>query len=78
MRRIELKNAEVADCGLEPEPVGCESFRSEPMLVTVPVDGSTSHDLSIDLPAGTYDEVKFDIHEVTAGVGLHVPAGVDD
>jgi hypothetical protein len=74
LRRIELKSAEVADCNVEPQPAGCEDFRSDPVLVDVPVDGSTRQDVSIDLPAGTYDEVEFDIHEVTASDGAFLAA----
>jgi hypothetical protein len=74
LKRIELKSAEVADCNVEPQPAGCEDFRSDPVLVDVPVNGSTRQDVSIDLPAGTYDEVKFDIHEVTASDGAFLTA----
>jgi len=74
LRQIELKSVEVADCSVEPEPAGCEHFRSDPVLVDVPVDGSTDQDVSIVLPAGTYDEVKFDIHEVTASDGAFLTA----
>jgi len=74
LRRIELKSVEVADCNVEPQPTGCEDFRSDPVLVDVPVDGSTRQDVSISLPAGTYDEVKFDIHEVTASDGAFLTA----
>lgn len=74
LRQIELESAEVADCNVEPEPVGCEDFHSDPVLVDVPVDGSTAHDVSINVPAGTYDEVQFDIHEVTASDGAFLTA----
>jgi len=65
LRRIDLKNAETTGCDVVPEPAGCENFRSTPVLVSLPVDGSTSQDVAIDVPSGTYDEVEFDIHEVT-------------
>lgn len=65
LRRIDLKNAETADCDVEPEPLGCENFRSDPILVNLPVDGSTSGDLTVTVPEGRYDELEFDIHEVT-------------
>jgi hypothetical protein len=71
LRQVELKRAEVGDCNAEP---GCEAFRTDPVLVDVPADGSTSTDVTIDIPAGTYDEVKFDIHEVTASDGAFVAA----
>lgn len=71
LRQIRLKSAEVGDCNVAP---GCEDFRSDPTLVDLPVDGSTRQDVSIDLPAGSYDEVKFDIHEVTASDGPFLTA----
>lgn len=74
LRGIELESAEVADCNVEPQPAGCEDFRSDPVLVDVPVDGSTRQDVSIDVPAGTYDEVTFEIHEVTASDGAFLTA----
>lgn len=65
LREIELKAVETPDCDVEPEPVGCESFESEPILVSLPVDGTTFQDVSINVPAGAYDEVEFDIHVVS-------------
>jgi hypothetical protein len=65
LRRIDLKNAETSGCDVVPEPAGCENFRSDPVLINLPVDGSTARDVAIDVPPGTYDEVEFDIHEVT-------------
>lgn len=74
LREIELESIETEDCDVEPEPVGCESFESDPVLVDLPVDGTTSQDVSIDIPAGTYDEVEFDIHEVTDADGAFLTA----
>jgi len=65
LRRIDLKNAEITGCDVVPEPAGCENFRSDPVLIDLPVDGTTSQDIAINVPAGTYDEVEFDIHKVT-------------
>jgi hypothetical protein len=65
LREIELERVEVVDCDVVPEPDGCESFETAPVLIDLPVDGSTSSDVSIMIDPGTYDEVEFDIHEVT-------------
>jgi hypothetical protein len=65
LREIELKRVEVTDCDVVPEPDGCESFETAPVLVDLPLDGSTSSDIPILIDPGTYDEVEFDIHEVT-------------
>ena len=74
LKGIALKNAEVGDCSVEPEPAGCESFRSGPVLVDVPVDGTTNQDVAINIPAGTYNQVKFEIHEVTGADGAFLTA----
>jgi hypothetical protein len=74
LKGIEVKKAEVDDCSVEPEPAGCESFRSGPVLVDVPVDGTTNQDVAMNIPAGTYDEVKFEIHEVTGSDGSFLTA----
>lgn len=74
LREIELKTVETQDCDVTPEPPGCESFESDPVLVSLPVDGSTSQAVSITVPAGTYDEVEFDIHEVSDADGAFLTA----
>jgi hypothetical protein len=66
LREIELERREVADCDVEPEPDGCEKFETQPVLAYLPLDGSLVRDISVIMIApGTYDEVEFDIHEVT-------------
>lgn len=66
LREIELERVEVAECDdVEPEPEGCEEFEIGPLLVNLPVDGSTSTDIAIAIPPGTYDEVEFEIHKVS-------------
>ena len=65
MREIELERVEVTDCDVEPEPDGCEKFETGPVLVDLPVNGSTSHGISINIDPGTYTEVEFDIHKVS-------------
>jgi hypothetical protein len=65
LREIELERQEIADCDVVPEPDGCEKFETEPILVDLPLDGSTSTAISITVAPGTYDEVEFDIHKVT-------------
>ena len=67
LREVELKRVEVVDCDVEPEPDGCESFETGPMLVSLPLNGATTTAVSIDIDPGTYDEVEFDIHKVSNG-----------
>ncbi len=65
LREIELESVEVVDCDVEPEPAGCEDFETGPVLIDLPLDGSTSTSVFISIPPGTYDEVEFDIHKVS-------------
>ena len=67
LREIELEPVEVADCDVEPEPVGCEDFETGPVLIDLVLDGTTNTNISIAIPPGTYDEVEFDIHKVSSG-----------
>ncbi len=66
LREIELERVEVTDCDVEPEPDGCEKFETGPVLVDLPLDGSTSQGISINIDPGTYTEVEFDIHKVSS------------
>lgn len=74
LREIELKTVETQDCDVIPEPAGCESFRTDPVLVSLPVDGTTSQEVAITIPAGTYDEIEFDIHKVSDADGAFLTA----
>ena len=66
LREIELELVEVDECDdVEPEPEGCEDFEVGPLLVDLPVDGSTSTEITIMIPSGTYDEIEFEIHKVS-------------
>ncbi len=68
LREIELKRADVTDCDLLGENAdGCEEFETGPVLVSIPVDGSVSEEFSLLIPAGSYDEIEFDIHKVSSG-----------
>ncbi len=68
LREIELKRADVTDCDLLGEnDDGCEKFETGPVLVSIPVDGSVSQEFSLDIPAGSYTEIEFDIHKVSSG-----------
>ena len=68
LREIELERSDVTDCDLLGEnDDGCETFEAGPVLVSVPVDGSVSQEFSIGIPAGSYNEIEFDIHKVSSG-----------
>jgi hypothetical protein len=65
LREIELKRVEVVNCDVEPEPDGCEKFEVGPVLINVPLDGTTATAIAIDIDPGLYDELEFDIHKVS-------------
>ncbi|MDH3458763.1 MAG: hypothetical protein OER90_18125, partial [Gemmatimonadota bacterium] len=67
LREIELERIDIADCDVEPEPAGCEKFETAPMVVELPLGGTTQTGITIDIAAGTYDELEFDIHKVSNG-----------
>jgi hypothetical protein len=66
MREIELELASGNGCddmGETDTDDDCEEFEAGPLLMELPLDGSVSHVVSIEIPAGTYDEIEFDIHK---------------
>lgn len=65
LREIELRRVEVVDCDVIPEPDGCEKFEVGPVLITLPLDGTTSTQITIEIDPGSYTEIEFDIHKVS-------------
>lgn len=65
LREIELKRQDVVDCDLVPEPEGCEEFETGPLLVDLPLGAGAQQAVAVDIPAGTYTEVEFDVHKVS-------------
>jgi hypothetical protein len=65
LRDIKLKKQEVADCDVEPEPAGCESFKTGPILLDLPVTAGATPQVTIDIPVGTYTRVEFKVHKVS-------------
>jgi hypothetical protein len=65
LREIELKRVEIVNCDVVPEPEGCEEFEVGPVLIDVPVDGTTATEVAIDIEPGLYDELEFEIHKVS-------------
>lgn len=65
LREIELRRVEVVDCDVIPEPDGCEKFEVGPVLIALPLDGTTSTQITIEIDPGSYTEVEFDIHKVS-------------
>ena len=67
LREIELKRVEAAACDAIEGNGDCEEFETGPTLVSVPL-GSTATEtmISVDAPAGMYDELEFELHKAEA------------
>lgn len=66
LRDIELERQDVATlCDTTPEPAGCEDFEVGPVLVDLPLGAGTDQQVAVDIPPGTYTEVKFTVHKAT-------------
>ena len=65
---LELQNDDSCDNEMAEAVDQCEKFEVGPILLTLPLDGTVNQAFSISgVPAGTYDEVEFNIHRPTAG-----------
>jgi hypothetical protein len=61
---LELQNSEDCDDHLEGDDDSCEEFETGPFLLDLPLDGAGVAQAFIvpGVPAGTYDEIEFEIH----------------
>ncbi len=66
LREIELKRVETTDCDTATDSDACEKFETGPVLVPLPLDGTVTTQVAIDIPNGTFDEVEFEIHKVSS------------
>ena len=66
LREIELKAVETADCDTEPEPAGCEEVEIGPVLVDLPLTPGAEQQFVIDVPAGTYSRIDFEVHKISS------------
>jgi len=73
---FECKGSEGLDDGGEDDD-DCEEFEAGPFLVDLPLDGDVETILSIDVPAGTYDEIEFEIHKLGSDDQVFVSANPD-
>lgn len=65
---LELQNDDSCDDGIPDVDDLCEKFEVGPILLELPLDGTVNQVLSIaGVPAGTYDEVEFNIHRPSQG-----------
>jgi hypothetical protein len=64
LREIELKHLEAAACDAVEGNGDCEEFETGPVLASFPLGAaSTAATVSVNAPAGQYDELEFDIHK---------------
>jgi len=65
LREIELKRVEAASgCGESGDDDACEKLELGPMLLDLPLGGTggAARTFSVNVAAGSYDEVEFEIH----------------
>lgn len=63
LREIELKRVETANCDTD----ACEKFEAGPVLVNLPLGAGAQQRFALDIPAGSYNEIEFDIHKPDDG-----------
>jgi len=67
LRAIELKRVETVACDAVVGNGDCEEFETGPNLVTLPLGATATETMiSVDAPAGMYDELEFELHKVEA------------
>ena len=66
LREIDLKRTAAACPAVDTEDDGCEKFEAGPVLVDLPLDGSTAQQVAVNIPPGTYSEVEFEIHKISS------------
>jgi hypothetical protein len=60
LKKIELERVDDDDClGVD----DCEELEIGPLLVELPLGGGTERKLLVDVDAGVFDEVEFEIHK---------------
>jgi hypothetical protein len=71
LREIELELADgepcPADARRDDDDDDCEEIERGPVLFDLPLTGATASRLSVDVPAGRYDELEVRIHKVEGG-----------
>jgi hypothetical protein len=63
LREVEFERVETAGCDSGPGDADCEEFEVGPFIVSLPLDGSVSQNITAQVEPGTYDEIEFDIHK---------------
>jgi hypothetical protein len=64
LREVELKRVEAAGCDSVTGNDDCEEFETGPVLVALPLGSTaTATVVSVNAPAGLYDELEFQVHK---------------
>ena len=63
LKEIELKRVEQAAC----DSNACEEFALGPVLVDLPLGPGAQQQFALNIPAGSYDALKFDVHKPDDG-----------
>jgi hypothetical protein len=65
LREIELKrqNDDACDSLSSGEDDSCEEFETGPILLDLPLGAGVSHQITIAVDSGTFDEIEFEIHK---------------
>ena len=65
LREIELRRlgADSCDSTVTGDDDACEEFETGPVLVDLPLTPGVQQRFALDIPAGTYTEIEFDIHK---------------
>jgi hypothetical protein len=66
VRKIELKSSEEDDCEDQPQSTSCAEIKAGPVLVDVPTTAGAKPEITVVIPAGTYQELEFKIHKVSS------------
>lgn len=61
LREVELEGS--GDCYGDSGDDDCYEFEAGPYLLELPMDGSVETVVTVGVPAGTYDELEFEIHK---------------
>jgi len=65
LRQIDLQAAETLNCDVQPEPDGCEELELGPVLVDLPLTPGAEKLIDVEIPAGTYERIDFEVHKVS-------------
>ncbi len=64
IREIEFERVEDNACDDDLVDDNCEKFEIGPQLIALPLDGSISQEIVVQVEPGNYDEIEFDIHKL--------------